>query len=123
MVLDYEYGDPKITKDGVTVIKSISVGNRAAEMGAKLLKKSAGSTNIFAGDGTTSSSVLSREIITRGINAVENENAHPIAIKRGLNKGMQLVQKFLKEIAMPVTTEEEIQAVCSVSSNYNDGVS
>lgn len=60
-------------------------------MGAKLLKKSAGSTNLFAGDGTTSSSVLSREIIVRGINAVENENAHPIALKRGLNKGMQLV--------------------------------
>ena len=63
VALEYEAGDPKITKDGVTVLKSIWLEERAKEMGAKLLKKSAGSTNIYAGDGTTSQSVLAREIL------------------------------------------------------------
>ena len=60
-------------------------------MGAKLLKKSAGSTNIYAGDGTTSQAVLAREILQRGIIAIEFEKAHPVAIKRGLDKALQVV--------------------------------
>ena len=51
-----------------------------------MLKRSAGATNTFAGDGTTSSSVLTREILQRGIHAIEFEKAHPVAIKRGLDK-------------------------------------
>ena len=66
MVLEYEGGDPKITKDGVTVIKSILLKDRAEEMGSKLLKKQAGATNTFAGDGTTTSTILTREILKHG---------------------------------------------------------
>jgi len=66
VAIEYEGGDPKITKDGVTVLKSISIDDRAKEMGSKLLKRSTGATNIFAGDGTTTSSIISREILTRG---------------------------------------------------------
>ena len=54
VALEYEAGDPKITKDGVTVLKTIHLAERAKEMGSKLLKKSAGATNTYAGDGTTS---------------------------------------------------------------------
>ena len=57
-------------------------------MGAKLLKRQAGATNTFAGDGTTTSSILSREIVTRGVQAIEFEGAHPVAIKRGLDKAL-----------------------------------
>ena len=119
VALEYEAGDPKITKDGVTVLKSIWLEERAKEMGAKLLKKSAGSTNIYAGDGTTSQAVLAREILQRGIMAIEFEKAHPVAIKRGLDKALKVVTQFLREIAMPVTTEQEIKNVCYVSSNFN----
>ena len=58
IAIDYEAGEPKITKDGVTVLKSLHLGEREKEMGSKLLKRSTGSTNIFAGDGTTTSSIL-----------------------------------------------------------------
>ena len=119
VALEYEAGDPKITKDGVTVLKSIYLAERAKEMGAKLLKKSAGATNLYAGDGTTSQSILAREILQRGINAIEFEKAHPVAVKRGLDKALQVVSQFLREIAMPVTTEQEIKNVCYVSSNFN----
>ena len=86
VAIEYEAGEPKITKDGVTVLKSIMLAEREKEMGAKMLKRSSGATNIFAGDGTTTSAILAREIITRGINAIEFEGAHPVAIKRGLDK-------------------------------------
>lgn len=59
IVLEYENGDPKITKDGVTVIKSIFEKTRDADMGAKLLKRVANNTNVYAGDGTTTSSLIS----------------------------------------------------------------
>ena len=91
-------------------------------MGSKLLKRSTGSTNIFAGDGTTTSSILSREILLRGNNAIEYEGAHPVALKRGLDKSLQVVSAFLREISMPVTTEQEVFNVCQVSSNYNEAI-
>ena len=106
----------------MTVLKSLHLGEREKEMGSKLLKRSTGSTNIFAGDGTTTSSILSREILTRGNNAIEFEGAHPVALKRGLDKSLQIVSGFLNEISMPVTTEQEVFNVCQVSSNYNQAV-
>ena len=66
VALEYEGGDPKITKDGVTVVKSVNLNDRAEEMGSKLLKKATGATNIYAGDGTTTSAILSREILQAG---------------------------------------------------------
>ena len=122
IAIDYEAGEPKITKDGVTVLKSLHLGEREKEMGSKLLKRSTGSTNIFAGDGTTTSSILSREILMRGNNAIEYEGAHPVALKRGLDKSLQVVSAFLREISMPVTTEREVFNVCQVSSNYNEAI-
>ena len=63
VAMEYEGGDPKITKDGVTVLKSIEMTARAEELGARLLKQSAGYTNKFAGDGTTTSALISKEIL------------------------------------------------------------
>jgi len=105
ITIEYDGGEPKITKDGVTVLKSLHLGEREKEMGAKLLKKSTGATNIFAGDGTTTSSILAQKILTRGIKAIKFEGAHPVAIKRGLDKAVQVVSGFLKEITLPVTTK------------------
>ena len=122
VALEYEAGDPKITKDGVTVLKSIHLSDRAQEIGAKMLKRSVGSTNTYAGDGTTSSSVLTKTILEKGIQAVDFEKAHPVAIKRGLDKGLKVVQQFLKDIAMPVTSEKEIENVCYVSTNFDKNI-
>ena len=122
VALEYEAGDPKIPKDGVTVLKSIHLSDRAQEIGAKMLKRSVGSTNTYAGDGTTSSSVLTKTILEKGIQAVDFEKAHPVAIKRGLDKGLKVVQQFLKDIAMPVTSEKEIENVCYVSTNFDKNI-
>ena len=71
IALEYEGGDPKITKDGVTVVKSIFLSTREKELGVKLVKRVANNTNTFAGDGTTSSTLMSRELVKRGFHAVE----------------------------------------------------
>lgn len=112
VALEYDGGDPKITKDGVTVLKSIHLPDRAQEMGSKLLKKQSGATNIFAGDGTTSSSILTRELLQMGQQAIRFEGAHPVALKRGLDVGLGVVLQYLREISMPITTELEISNVC-----------
>ncbi len=63
MALEYEGGDPKITKDGVTVVKSINEKERALDIGSRLMKRVAGNTNIYAGDGTTTSTLLANELL------------------------------------------------------------
>jgi chaperonin GroEL len=103
IALEYENGDPKITKDGVTVVKSIFEMTRDRDLGAKLLKRVANNTNIYAGDGTTTSTLLSRELVQRGFKAIEFQGAHPIALKRGMDAALEVVLGFLKEIAMPIS--------------------
>ena len=71
VVLEYENGSPKITKDGVTVVKSIFEKQRDHDMGAKLLKRVANNTNVYAGDGTTTSTLIARELADRGFKAIE----------------------------------------------------
>lgn len=88
VVLEYENGDPKITKDGVTVVKSIFEQTRDRDLGAKLLKRVANNTNVYAGDGTTTSTLISKELITRGFKATEFQGAHPIALKKGMDRGL-----------------------------------
>lgn len=63
VALEYEGGDPKITKDGVTVVKSVFEPIREHDMGARLMKRIAGNTNLYAGDGTTTSTLLSKELL------------------------------------------------------------
>lgn len=57
-------------------------------MGAKLLKRVANNTNVYAGDGTTTSTLIARELTDRGFKAIEYEGAHPIALKRGMDKAV-----------------------------------
>lgn len=61
--MEYEGGEPKITKDGVTVVKTIFESDRAREMGAKMMKRIAGNTNLYAGDGTTTSTLISKALL------------------------------------------------------------
>jgi chaperonin GroEL len=76
---------------------------RDRDLGAKLLKRVANNTNIYAGDGTTTSTLLSRELVQRGFKAIEFQGAHPIALKRGMDAALEVVLGFLKEIAMPIS--------------------
>lgn len=83
----------------------------------------ANNTNVYAGDGTTTSTLISKELVVRGFQAIEYQGAHPIAIKRGMDKAQKVVLGFLKEMAMPISQPEEVRNVCLVSSNGNENIS
>ena len=118
VALEYENGDPKITKDGVTVWKSIFFKDREEELGAKLLKRIAHVTNTYAGDGTTLSTFFSSALVNRSVEAIKC-GYHPIFIKHGIEKSKIAALDILQQFVMPVTNKKELIDVCLVSSNYN----
>ncbi|MEK7508977.1 MAG: chaperonin GroEL [Patescibacteria group bacterium] len=116
VVLDKGFGSPTITKDGVTVAKEIEMPDKFENVGAELVKEVASKTNDVAGDGTTTATVLAQIMITEGLKNVA-AGANPLAIKRGIEKGVEAVIKELKEhIAKPVSGDA-IADVASISAN------
>ncbi len=116
VVLDRGFGAPTITKDGVTVAKEVELENKFENAGVELVKEVASKTNEDVGDGTTTATVLAQAIIKEGMKNV-TAGANPVALKRGLDKCMNLVVKELKEnIARPVE-QAEIADVASISAN------
>ena len=117
VIFEKGYGAPTITKDGVTVAKEVELEDKVENMGAELVKEVASKTNDVAGDGTTTATVLAQIIVAEGVKTVA-AGANPLAVKRGLEKGLEAVVKMLKEkIAKPVRGTEEVQQVASISAN------
>jgi chaperonin GroEL len=117
VVLDKGFGAPTITKDGVTVAKEIELENKFENMGAELVKEVASKTNDVAGDGTTTATILAQVMINEGLKNV-TAGSGPLAIKRGIEKGVEVVVKELKDnISKPVAGNEEISQVASISAN------
>ena len=116
VVLDKGFGAPTITKDGVTVAKEIELEDKVENMGAELVKEVASKTNDVAGDGTTTATLLAQIMISEGVKNV-TAGANPLAIKRGIEKGVEAVVRELKEkISRPVTGEG-IEQVASIAAN------
>ncbi len=116
-VLDKGFGSPTITNDGVTVAKEVELEDKAENAGAQLIQEVASKTNDVAGDGTTTAVILAQAIVSQGLKNVV-AGANPLLIKQGIDKGVEIIIKELKEkIAHPVSTKEEIQQVASVSAN------
>lgn len=110
------YGPPKITKDGVTVAKSIEFSDRLENIGASLVKQVASKTNDEAGDGTTTATVLARAIFKEGCKSVA-AGMNPMDLRRGINIAVEQVIKHLKASAKPVNTTQLISNVATISAN------
>ena len=116
-VLDKGFGSPTITNDGVTVAKEIELEDKFENAGAQLIQEVASKTNDVAGDGTTTAVILAQAIVSQGLKNVV-AGANPLLIKQGIDKGVEVIIKELKEkISHPVSTKEEIQQVATVSAN------
>ena len=116
VVIDKGYGAPTITKDGVTVAKEIELEDKFENIGAELVKEVASKTNDVAGDGTTTATVLAQAMIAEGIKNI-TAGANPLAVKRGMEKGVEAIVKELKEkIAKPISGDD-IEQVASISAN------
>src|ERR1044071_9661371 len=90
VVIDKSYGAPRITKDGVTVAKEITLSNRYQNMGAQMLREVASKTNDIAGDGTTTATVLAQAILREGCKAVA-AGLNPMDLKRGIDNAVKTV--------------------------------
>lgn len=110
-------GKPKITKDGVTVARTINLVDKFEDMGAQMVKMAAEKTAVMAGDGTTTSTLLAQVIIREGMSAVEN-GANPVEIKKGIDLAVSNVVKFLKDKSQSVNYETMAQ-VAAISANNN----
>ena len=115
VVLEKSFGSPLITNDGVTIAKEIELEDHFENMGAKLVSEVASKTNDIAGDGTTTATVLTQDIVREGLKNV-TAGANPIGIRRGIETSVATAVDALKNIAIPVSGKEAIAQVAAVSS-------
>jgi chaperonin GroEL len=115
VALDKKFGAPTITHDGVTVAKEIELSDPYENMGAQLLKEAATKTNDVTGDGTTTATVLAQAIVNEGLKNVA-AGANPMLLKHGIEVATDKVVAAIKEMAIPVTTKEEIANIASISA-------
>ncbi|HMP05947.1 MAG TPA: chaperonin GroEL [Lacipirellulaceae bacterium] len=120
VIINKSFGGPSVTKDGVTVSKEIELEDPFENMGAKLVHEVADKTSSLAGDGTTTATVLARAILREGArNIVAGSN--PMAVQRGIRKGVDAAVARLDEMSKKVSSKEQIAQVGAISAN-NDRV-
>jgi chaperonin GroEL len=115
VALDKKYGAPTVTHDGVTVAKEIELADPFENMGAQLLKEAATKTNDIAGDGTTTATVLAQIIVNEGLKNVA-AGANPMLIKRGIERGVEAVVEYIKNMAVEVNKKDQIAQVATISA-------
>ncbi|KAL2506513.1 Chaperonin CPN60 [Abeliophyllum distichum] len=116
VVIEQSWGAPKVTKDGVTVAKSIEFKDKVKNIGASLVKQVANATNDVAGDGTTCATVLTRAIFTEGCKSVA-AGMNSMDLRRGISMAVDAVVTNLKSRARMISTSEEIAQVGTISAN------
>ncbi len=119
VVLDKKFGSPNVCSDGVTIAKEIDLKDPFENIGAQLIKEAATKTNDVAGDGTTTAVVLAQAMLTEGMKNV-TAGANPMALKRGIERGVAAVVEELKKIATPIKGKEQIAQVASLSAHENE---
>ncbi len=116
VVLEKKFGGPTITKDGVTVAKEVELKDPLENMGAQMVREVASKTSDTAGDGTTTATILAQSIFREGVKAVA-AGANPMALKRGIEKAVELVVGEVKKLSKEVKDNETIAQVGTISAN------
>jgi len=116
VVLDKKFGPPQVCSDGVTIAKEIELENNFENMGAQLIKEAASKTNDVAGDGTTTAVVLAQAIVREGFKNVA-AGADPMAMKRGIQRAVDIVRTELKKVSSTVEGKQQIAQVASLSAH------
>ena len=116
VILERKFGPPAVVDDGVSVAKEIELKDPFENLGAHLAREVATKTNDVAGDGTTTATVLAQAIVREGMKNVA-AGANPMALKTGLERGVETVIKALREMARPVAGKEQIAQVATISGH------
>ncbi len=121
VVLEKKWGAPTITKDGVSVAKEIDLEDPYERIGAELVKEVAKKTDDVAGDGTTTATVLARAMVREGLRNVA-AGANPMALKRGIEAGIEAAVASLGTLSKDVDDKSQIAQVAAISANNDDEI-
>lgn len=122
VIISKSFGAPVVTKDGVSVAKEIELKDPHENMGAQMVKEVASKTNDLAGDGTTTATVLAQAIVKEGLKNVA-AGANPMELKKGIDKSVEAITKFLEEQAEAVgDSSDKIKQVASISANNDEHI-
>ncbi|PIR83460.1 chaperonin GroEL [Candidatus Kaiserbacteria bacterium CG10_big_fil_rev_8_21_14_0_10_56_12] len=119
VVMEKSYGGPRITNDGVSIAKEISLKDRFENMGAEIVKEVASKTNDTAGDGTTTSVVLFEALVEEGLSRVQ-KGANAMGIRAGMERAKSAALAELKKMAKPVKGKAEVKQVASISAESEE---
>jgi len=121
VVLERSFGAPQVINDGVTIARDIELEDPMENTGARLLQEVASKTDLKAGDGTTTSTVLTQAIVNRGIKAVTS-GVNPLALKRGIEKTCRILVKEIKSLARPCNGIEDIRNIATIAAGGNEEI-
>ena len=121
VVIQNEFGVPQSTKDGVTVAKAIKLEDTVENTGAQMVKQAAIKTAEQAGDGTTTSTLLAREIVNAG-SRYSDKGHNIVEIKRGIDKCVKAHVAFLREMSQDISSEDQLRQVATISANNDEEV-
>jgi chaperonin GroEL len=121
VVLERTFGIPQVINDGVTIARDIELEDPMENTGARLLQEVASKTDLKAGDGTTTSTVLTQAIVNRGIKAVTS-GVNPLALKRGIEKTCRILVKEIKAMARPCSGIEDIRNIATIAAGGNEEI-
>ncbi len=116
VIIDKSFGNPVVTKDGVTVSKEVELDDPFENMGAKLVNEVASKTSDVAGDGTTTATVLARAIYNEGLRSL-TLGANPTVVRKGIDKAVEAAIAFIEKMAKPVSSKQEIAQIGAISAN------
>ena len=119
VVLDKKFGPPQVCSDGVTIAKEIELEEPFENMGAQLVKEASSKTNDVAGDGTTTAAVLAQAIVHEGFKNIA-AGTNPMALKRGIEKGVAALRDAVGEMSTPVEGKTQIAQVASLSAHDDE---
>ncbi len=119
VILGKSYGSPVITNDGVSIAKEIELEDKLENLGAQLIKEVATKTNDAAGDGTTTSTVITQALVREGLKFVET-GINPIGIRRGMEAGKDEIIAILKKNAQPIRDKKSIAQVATISAESRE---
>jgi chaperonin GroEL len=118
VVIQKSFGNPTVTKDGVTVSKEIELPDPFENMGAKMVNEVASKTSDLAGDGTTTATLLAKAIYSEGLKYLTT-GVNAVALKRGIDMAVNAVVEEVKKLSRKVGNKKEIAQVGSVSANHD----
>ena len=119
VALDKKWGAPSVLNDGVSIAKEIELPDPFENMGAQLVKQAATKTNDQCGDGTSTSTILAQSIINEGFKNIA-AGADSMALKRGIDKGVETLVDGLKKMSIPVAGKEQVAQVAAISAIDQD---